>query len=95
MAYRHIVIFKLKENIAEETIQQALAVLNKLGEQQTGITQWVITESLDTRKGRVIIEDSTFDSEASFIGFKTSESHKQAGEFMSKISDWVVGDYVV
>lgn len=91
--YRHIVFFRLHEATTEAQKLQAIDTLKKLGENNEGLIEWVITESLDARKGTIIIEDSTFKDEMSFQKFRTSTAHMEATKIMGDVSDWWVGDY--
>ncbi|WP_251453546.1 hypothetical protein [Microbacterium sp. Marseille-Q6648] len=56
-------------------------------------TSWHLTTSLDPRKGRVIVEDVTFEDRASFELFRDSDEHRVAVELWAAIADWWVGDY--
>ncbi|HSE29157.1 MAG TPA: Dabb family protein [Candidatus Saccharimonadales bacterium] len=89
---RHIVLFKVYENTSNEDRQKAIETLKKLGS-EPGVLEWRIEESLDTRKGYVIAENSLFEDNNKFQQFRASQNHKVAVEVMSKIADWTVADY--
>lgn len=90
--YRHIVLFKIYPETKKEQITKAKKLLKELGKQEF-INEWVITESLDKRKGVIIIQNGLFNSKEDFEIYRKNDLHKQAGDHMSKIADWVVGDY--
>jgi len=95
MNYKHIVLFKIYDQINEDRFQEALKILEQLGKGNPDIIQWSVKPTIDTRKGRIIIEDSIFKDEESFQKFRTSEAHNQASAVMKEISDWLVGDYLL
>ena len=92
--FRHIVIFKLKSEVNEKDKQNAIAILRELGEGNPNILEWKIEESLDQRKGVIIIENSLFKDRESFEEFRSSSQHAEVGKTMSKIADWLVADYI-
>lgn len=91
---RHIVLFKIHESVDEAIFEEALRRLKSLGESNPEIHEWSVAASLDTRKGRIIVENAVITDQAALERFRTSAQHTEAGEFMSKISDWLVGDYL-
>jgi hypothetical protein len=91
--YRHIVMFKLYEEVNEETIEKAINLLKEMGKEAVGVLQWHVDLSLDTRKGKIIVQNCLFDSFQSFENFLTAPKHLQSKEMMRDISDWIVGDY--
>jgi hypothetical protein len=90
MPYRHVVLFRLHENADAEA---AVAVL-RTARPRLGASRWTITTSLDDRKGTVVVEDATFDDEASFQAWRVSEQHMAANAHMRDSADWLVGDWV-
>lgn len=54
---------------------------------------WRVELSLDTRKGRVIIEEATFSDAESFELFRQHPKHIAVAESMAQLADWWVGDY--
>lgn len=93
MTYRHIVLFKIHDEVSDEDFQKAVETLKQLGENNPDILEWKVNVSLDNRKGRVIIEEATFTNEEAFQKFRVSQKHINAGNIMKEISDWFVGDY--
>lgn len=93
MAYKHIVLFKIYNEVPDEKYQEALRTLRLVGE-KLNLSKYMINESIDTRKGRGIIEEVEFESEAEYLLFKDSSEHKNAGVLMREMSDWIVGDYL-
>jgi len=94
MAYRHLVLFRLHDDLTADDVDRARRTLDELGA-ASGATAWRVAESLDDRKGRVLVEDATFESEAAFRAFHTSEAHRRAVEAMSELSDWLTGDHEI
>lgn len=91
MPLRHVVLFRLHDTADDATVAEALRVLDG-SRPGTGLLSWRVDESLDRRKGRVLLLDSTFADQRSFEDFRTSARHRAAGEHMARISDWLVGD---
>lgn len=95
MSYKHIVLFKVSDQVTEDKFQEALEVLNDLGVDQQGVLSWNIATSIDTRKGRIIIEEGVFQDDKVFQLFRESEKHQRAVGLMRDIADWLVGDYIL
>lgn len=85
---RHVILFRLREGA---DAGRALALLRSF--QPPGTTKWVIERSVDDRKGVVIVEDATFESQAALDAFRVSEDHTEAVAFMKDNADWLVGDW--
>ena len=97
MAYRHVVLFRLREGVSEEQAAAARRLLEDLGDaahEHPGLVAWRIEESLDARKGTVLVEEATFATREDFETFSASELHRRAAAEMAKVADWFVGDYV-
>ncbi len=90
--FRHVVLFRVREDVADPDVSAAIAELRAVGE-DPGILSWDIALSLDTRKGRVIVEDGTFVDRAAFEAWRARFEHIRAGELMAQISDWWVADW--
>ena len=67
-ALRHVILFRLREGADAD---RALSLLRSF--QPPGTTKWVIERSVDERKGVVIVEDATFESQAALDAFRVSE----------------------
>ena len=93
--YKHIVLFKIHDEVSAEVLQKALDLLLALGQDNSDILQWSVTMSLDTRKGRIIVEDAVFANQESFENFRASPKHSEASALMREIADWLVGDYLL
>lgn len=93
MKLNHTVMFKLHDEVGDIDVAKAVEILTDLGS-EPGIERWVIRESVDTRKGRIIIEQALFESEAAYQAFRVSAVHIEAGDFMKTIADWWVADYL-
>lgn len=92
--YHHIVLFRLYDDTSAAVRREAVNRLQRLGSGHQGLTSWTVNESIDTRKGHIIIEEAVFETEADYIRFKQSQAHVAVGEFMRQIADWWVGDYL-
>lgn len=92
MTYRHIVLFRVHDDVDDDRVTEAIERLRSLGV-LPGILSWRVELSLDTRKGRVIVEDATFGDAAAFGRFRQSPQHALSARVMAQISDWLVGDF--
>lgn len=90
MPYRHVVLFRLHDGADANAAVAAL----RAARPRLGASRWHITTSLDERKGTVVVEDATFDDEASFAAWRVSEQHLAAVAHMKAHADWLVGDWV-
>lgn len=85
---RHVILFHLHDGADAD---EALELLRSF--RPPGTLKWTIEKSLDERKGTVIVEDATFESQAALDAFRVSDDHAAAAEFMKANADWVVGDW--
>ena len=92
MAYRHVVLFRVHDETPDSDLEVAISSLRALGE-EIDVNAWTIELSLDSRKGRVIVEDATFADAAAFQRFRAHPAHIAIADHMARISDWWVGDY--
>lgn len=92
MTYRHIVLFRIHEEITNLRVDEAIRQLESLVV-QPGVASMYVARSLDGRKGRIIVEDATFDDANAFMVFRASQAHVAVAAEMAEISDWWVGDY--
>ena len=92
--YHHIILFRIKDNVSENTRQNALNQLGKLGHGHSGLETWHIHESLDTRKGHILIQEGVFTTEEDFKQFQNTKLHLEVGNVMKEIADWWIGDYI-
>jgi hypothetical protein len=90
--FRHIVLFRVRDDVTDPELSEAIDRLRALGDAPT-VGEWRIERSLDQRKGRVIVEDATFASREAFEVFRSSAAHVATAEHMAGIADWWVGDY--
>lgn len=93
MKLNHTVMFRIHDDVSDENVAKAVELLTELGS-GPGLEGWVIRESIDTRKGRIIIEQATFTDKTAYERFRVSEAHVRVGDFMKTIADWWVGDYL-
>jgi len=92
MAYRHVVLFRIYDHVEEHDVTGAIDRLGTLAD-LPGIVDWRISRSLDERKGRVIVEEATFDDVDAFTAFRAHPRHQAVAAEMAAISDWWIGDY--
>ncbi|GAA0492709.1 Dabb family protein [Microbacterium aurantiacum] len=92
MTYRHIVLFRVHDDVDDARVTEAISRLRSL-DVLPGILSWRVEQSLDARKGRVIIEDATFVDALAFDAFRADARHTEIASEMARISDWWVGDY--
>ncbi|MGZ0711702.1 Dabb family protein (plasmid) [Coraliomargarita sp. W4R53] len=92
MVFRHLVLFNVREHVDAEAFDHLIGRLRHLGEASEALA-WIVVPSLDSRKGRVIVEDSTFTDRATFERFRRSDAHAAIAKELSTAADWWVGDY--
>lgn len=91
--FRHIVLFRVHDDVADERVTEAIDALRSLAV-LPGVVHWRVEESLDRRKGRVIVEDATFIDDHTFAQFRIHPEHVRVAEQLSRIADWWNGDYI-
>lgn len=89
--FRHIVMFRIHDDVNADAFHAAVLALEGLG-RETNALSWEVFESLDTRKGRILVEDATFDSPDDFAAFRALPAHTEVQVLMSAISDWWIAD---
>jgi hypothetical protein len=92
VVYRHIVLFRLHDDVDEIDVERAADALTGLAS-DLGLDSWRIERSIDVRKGRILVEDATFVDRSAFERFRATPEHARVAAMMSRISDWWVGDY--
>jgi len=92
--YHHIILFRIKDGVSDDVHQKALIALRKLGQGHPGLETWQVHESIDTRKGQILIQEGVFATEEDFKRFQDSEIHAEVGNIMKEIADWWIGDYL-
>jgi len=90
--FRHVVLFRVNDDASDAELEAALLALRALGDEIDAVL-WNVEVSLDSRKGRVIVEDATFTDAAAFQRFRALPAHVATAQTMARISDWWVGDY--
>jgi hypothetical protein len=88
---RHIVIFLLKPGVE---VDEVLGLLQAFDKKDPDVLEWTAAQSLDTRKGNVVIENALFANEAALARFKSSDDHNELGQKISLLADWLVADYI-
>lgn len=92
--FRHIVLFRVHDDVSDAELEWAVSALRALGDEVEAVS-WNVDVSLDPRKGRVIVEDTTFADASAFGRFRAHPAHIAIADHMARISDWWVGDYHV
>jgi hypothetical protein len=90
--FRHVVLFRVRDDVAEESVSVAIDELRALGN-SPGVVTWVIARSLDERKGRVIAEDGTFIDRAAFHTWRMTAYHRVVASRMAGLADWLIGEW--
>lgn len=90
--FRHVVLFRVRDDVADPDVSAAVDALRLLGA-EPGVISWDVARSLDTRKGRVIVEDGTFIDRVAFEAWRAGDEHRRVAERMARISDWWVADW--
>tara|TARA_R100000365_G_C2734598_1_gene64202 strand:- start:10 stop:300 length:291 start_codon:yes stop_codon:yes gene_type:complete len=90
--FRHIVLFRVHDDVSDAEMEKAVSALRGFGDDIEAVS-WTVEVSLDSRKGRVIVEDATFADAGAFQRFRAHPAHIDIAGRMSRISDWWVGDY--
>ena len=92
--FRHIVLFRVRDDVSDSDVLSAIEALRRL-DSAPGVMEWTIELSLDTRKGRIIVEDGTFADEEAFAAWRDGEQHRSVAHLMAQLADWWVGDWVI
>ncbi|WP_341580065.1 Dabb family protein [Microbacterium schleiferi] len=90
--FRHIVLFRVHDAVSDAELKQVVSALRALGD-EIEAAAWNVEVSLDSRKGRVIVEDAAFADAEAFRRFRAHPAHVAIADQMARISDWWVGDY--
>jgi hypothetical protein len=92
----HVVLISFRANSSVEDRAAALVRHRALGEQcggrVAGILHWQVAENLDQRKGWHVVEFAIFADRISFESFRRHPAHVMAGNYLSEIADWAIGD---
>ena len=94
MAVRHIVMFRVYDTTADDDVAEAMDLLRGLKD-LPGILAWRVELSEDRRKGRIIIEDSVFESFEAIDRFRVAPEHAVSSAKLASMADWLVGDYIL
>lgn len=88
---RHLVLFRFRDSADAEARQAAYDAVAETGA-APGLLSWRLAWSLDTRKGPVLVQEAVFADRAAYEAWRGSDAHRRAGEIMSEVADWLVGD---
>lgn len=92
---RHITLFRINDDVPPDQVREILGRLQELGVGNEHVLSWEAAESLDTRRGTVLIVNSLFADQEMLAKFTTSERHIAAARVMRSIATWLVADYQV
>lgn len=92
MPYRHIVLFRIHDDVSDALLDEALTLLQGLRE-VPGVREWTVRLSDDPRKGRVVVQNSLFDEREAIEAFRVHPLHRRTTDLMRTIADWWIGDY--
>ncbi|WJS89627.1 Dabb family protein [Microbacterium testaceum] len=90
--FRHIVLFRVRDDVTDPDVSAAIDELRAAGNAPE-VTAWTVVPSLDTRKGRIIVQDGTFGDRCAFETWRAGETHRQVARRMAGMADWWVGDW--
>nr|WP_155048225.1 Dabb family protein [Microbacterium sp. ZXX196] len=85
-------MFRIHDDVGDARVDAAIDMLQGFAA-FPGVVSWITTRSLDERKGRVVIEEATFESRGAFERFRGDPAHVRAAKTMAEIADWWIGDY--
>lgn len=92
MPLRHLVLFRVYDEVPDADVDDALEQLASLA-QLPGVLEWTVRLSDDRRKGRILVENGLFESREAFQAFRVHPRHVQVGTVMRQLADWWIGDY--
>jgi len=90
--FRHIVLFRVRDDVTDPDVSAAMDELRAVGDAPE-VTAWTVVMSLDTRKGRIIVEDGHFLDRSAFETWRAREAHQRVAQRMAGLADWWVGDW--
>ncbi|GAA2527007.1 hypothetical protein [Rarobacter incanus] len=90
--YRHIVVFAFYREVTAMAFHEAIRDLERLGSERN-VGTFRVRESVDLRKGRVVLFDAWFLDQEQFGRFTRSTLHGEVVERLRLIADWWVCDY--
>lgn len=87
-----MVLFRVRDDVTDPDVSAAMDELRAAGN-ALEVTAWTVVLSLDTRKGRIIVQDGTFRDRCAFETWRAGEVHRQVARRMAGMADWWVGDW--
>lgn len=90
--FRHVVLFRVRDDVTDPDLSAAIDELRAVGK-APGVTAWTVEMSLDTRKGRIVVEEGSFVDRSAFETWRAGDAHKRVAERMAGLADWWVGDW--
>lgn len=88
--FRHIVIFKVFDTANAGKVAE---IVRQLANATPNLLENRVEISLDTRRGKFVVENFLFLSESDFIAFKASKVHGETVALLKEICEWQVVDY--
>lgn len=92
MPLRHIVLFRVHDDVSPDRVSGAIDGLNDLAD-IPGILEWTVRLSTDERKGVIIVENALFESAEALAAFAAHPRHRISAERLRDMADWWIGDY--
>ncbi len=92
MPLRHIVLFRVRDEIGESQIASAIQALEAL-KVMPGLIEWTVRRSQDERKGVVVVQNSLFETRQALADFAAHPLHKVSADLLRTMADWWIGDY--
>ena len=91
---RHIVFFVIKEKVTDKELLEFINKADALIKKTKGVIKYNVNQSMDVRKGRIVILNAVFDNIEDFESYRKLPKHTEFAAEASKISDWFNGDYL-
>lgn len=92
MPLRHIVLFRIRPEVGDVQIAEALEALEVL-KVIPGLIEWTVRRSEDERKGTVIVENALFEDRKALADFAAHPLHEASAALLRTIADWWIGEY--
>jgi hypothetical protein len=89
---RHLVLFRVHDEVTEDAVDRAAEALTRLAD-LPGIVSWRVARSTDCRKERVLVEDATLWRSRHVRANPGRPEHVRVAGALSAISDLWIGDY--
>lgn len=88
----HTVMITFRETATDSDIAQLIEELRSLQELPGVMALMVRGESLDQRKGRIVLEQVVFENGQAFLDWREHPRHQAFAERLRGFADWVISD---